>query len=401
MAAFYWIGGGANSNWNTVGNWSATSGGGSNGSTPSSTSDVIFDGAGAGGNTSSTISANITILSLTFTSGYTATVTVNATLTVAGNFTDHTAHSWAGSSNMTISATSTITSNGKIWPNGVTFTGTNTKTLSGNWVIGGTLTVNGTTTLNWTTNESLSCAGITMGGAGASSGTAKIILTGGTWSGTTVIQNNMDIQGNVTVSSGVAYNTGTLTSLSATVTTAGSTLTISASTTLNTAGVTWNNITIANTTTVTINSLLTLTGTLTLNQSAITFAGTAGFTTATLTELSQSSRTITFNDGVTYTITTALNAFNSRTGSILTFTSDDATNLAIFDVKQGCVCNVLANFTRIDASPGRPILSFNGTITGCKNVFAYTDVKWKPVRGAQRSQRRLQLSNKDKAVEYL
>src|ERR1041385_2611957 len=96
MAAFFYIHAGANTNFGTVNNWSATSGGGTNSATPSSTSDVTFDGAGANGNDACVVAANVTILSLTFTTGYTNTVTINTTftLTIAGNFTDRTNHTW-------------------------------------------------------------------------------------------------------------------------------------------------------------------------------------------------------------------------------------------------------------------------------------------------------------------
>lgn len=377
-ASRYWIGGGTTNAWNSspTTNWSATSGGTVRVAAPTSSDDVFFDGVGTNANTASTISATITVLSLTFTSGYTNTVTASATLTIAGNFTDNTAHSWAGSSSMTISATSTITSGGKTWPNGVTFSGTSTtKTLSGNWTISGALALSGTTalTLNWTTNETLSCVGITSTSPGVT-GTAKIILTGGTWSGSGAIQNNMDISGNVTVSGTVAYNTGTITYASGTPTTTGSTLIIAASTTLNTNGITWNNITISVNSTQTINSLLTVSGTLTINSGqSITFAGSSGFTVATFTCSNLSVNTHTFKAGVTYTITTALNAFTSRTGSILTFTSDDGTLTAALNLSQGASCNVLANFTRITNS-GRPIWTFNGTVTGCSGIFAFNDI---------------------------
>jgi hypothetical protein len=35
---------------------------------------------------------------------------------------------------------------------------------------------------------------------------------------------------------------------------------------------------------------------------------------------------------------------------------------------------VLSNFTRIDASNGRTIRSFNGTITDCLNIVGFTDI---------------------------
>lgn len=375
-ATRFWVGGGSSTNWNatTNTNWSATSGGSNNATVPGSSDDVTFNGVGGSSNGASICSATITVLSLTFTSGYTNTVTLNAVPTIAGNFTDNTAHSWAGSSSMTISAASTITSGGKTFPNNVSFTNTNTKTLSGNWTISGILTVSGATTLNWTTNEVLSLGGLTANNS--MSGTASITLTGGTWQSSGTISNNMSLAGNITVSGTVQYGTGTLTYTSGTVTTTSSTFLIAASTTFNTNGVTWNNLTISGSNTITINSLLSATGTLSIGSGiAVTFAGTAGFSVATLTFSSADARTMTLVNSVTYTVTTALNGFLSRNGSSLLITSDHATNKAILTLTNGATCNVLANFTRIDASAGRTIWTFNGTITSCNNINAFNDLK--------------------------
>lgn len=378
-ASRFWVGGGSNNQWNSTptSNFSATSGGSPGASNPSSSDDVKFDGVGANANGASTFTASTTILSLTF-SGYTNTITINTgqTITIAGNFTDDTNHGWTvtGSGKITISAASTITSGGKTFPGAVTFTNTNTKTLSGNWVISGLLTFSGATTLNWTTNESISCSGITA--TASCSGTAKIILTGGTWSGASVVSNNLDIQGNVTVSSSVFYQTGTLTYISGTVTTTGSTLNINANTTLNTNGITWANITVAAASTITLNSLLTVSGILSTSNIAVTWAGTDGWTCGTFnSDATTSGGNQTFANGKTYTITTALTGFKSRVGSILLFTSDHASNRAIIIRQNGATCNLLANLTRIDASGGMPLNAFNGTITDCINCHSFTDVE--------------------------
>lgn len=174
----------------------------------------------------------------------------------------------------------------------------------------------------------------------------------------------------------MGYQTGTLTYSSGTVTTSGSTLTIGAATTLNTNGISWNNITFSATATYTINSLLTVSGTITLSGGVNqTFAGTSGFTTATLTCSHTGASTITLKNSVTYTISGAFNAFVSRpTGPALIITSDDATLKATLTLNQGATCNVLANFTRIDASAGRTIFTFNGTLTSTINITAITDL---------------------------
>lgn len=91
-SACFWIGGGANANWNTTGNWSNTSGGASSGTTPATGDSICFDSANSG---ASTINASRSILSIntagTCTGGsasaYTGTITHSAavTLTVTGN----------------------------------------------------------------------------------------------------------------------------------------------------------------------------------------------------------------------------------------------------------------------------------------------------------------------------
>lgn len=301
---------------------------------------------------------------------------------------------------MAISAASTITSGGKTWPNGITFSNANIKTITGNWTITGALTISAATTI--TSASTITCGGLSLTSATTTSGTCEIILSGGTCAGSGTMQCNLTFAGNVTVSAGTFnYNTGTLKWSSGTITTTGSTLAIGASTTLNTSPISWNAIIIGTAgSTITINSLLTAT-TLTINNGiAIIFAGTSGFRVGTFTISENAARTHTFKNGVTYTITTAFNCFQSKMSTIVLITSDDATLKAIITLNQGATCNVLANFTRIDASAGRPILSFNGTITTCTNVFAYTDVQSPPSAFSRHFGRRKLIYNMAKTVVY-
>jgi hypothetical protein len=378
MAAFFWIHGGANANWNTVGNWSATSGGGSNAATPSITSDVTFDGVGTHGNEASIISAAQSVLTLTFTTGYTASVTINTAviLTIAGNFVDRTNHSWivSGTGSVTFSAACSITSNGQTLPAPVTFSGVFTKTLVGDWAITGLLTMaSGPVTINKTTAEVLSCAGWNVNSS--TTGNINITLTGGTWSGSSAntVSGIINLAGNVTISGGLVIGGCTVKYTSGTITSTSSTFTVSASTTFDTNGTTLNNITSTAAVTYTLNSTLTLNGTLNIGDANTTFAGTAGFVVSTLTCQSSTSRVITFVNTVTYTINTALNCFRGNIINITSFTSDHATNKAIIILSNGATCNVLASFTRIDASSGRAIYLFNGTVTTCNNVFSFND----------------------------
>ncbi len=383
MAARFWIGGGTNTNWNASPstNWAATSGGAVRVAAPGVTDDVTFDGAGANGNTASVVSASISCLSLTFTTGYTNTITINTavTLTVAGNFTDRTNHTWVvnGTGLMTISAASTITSNGKTFPGPINFSGSNTKTISGDWTITGILGIaTTTTTINKTTTEVISVGGFNV--AATVAGTINITLTGGTWTGganLNTISGTITLAGNVTINAAVIRISGcSLVYSSGTITTTSSTLQIDGSCTLNTSGVTWNNITIAATATVTINSLLLATGIMTVNNAvSATFAGTSVWTVATFTYSATTATTITLKNGSTYTITTTFNSFLGLVSTQPTFTSDDGTLKTILTLNPGATCNVLAKFTRIDASNGRAIHTFNGTITSCNNIFSITD----------------------------
>jgi len=66
----YWIGT-INNNWNSNGNWSATSGGAGGASTPTSADVAIFDG---NGNINCTINTNINVLGFQILSGYASTV---------------------------------------------------------------------------------------------------------------------------------------------------------------------------------------------------------------------------------------------------------------------------------------------------------------------------------------
>jgi hypothetical protein len=368
MAARFWRGTG-DGNWGSTGNWSATSGGATGASVPTIADDVTFD---ASGNNNCTINASArSCLSLTITSGFTATITHSQVLTVAGNVTFGANYTIAGSSSMTISAASTITSNGKTWPNNMTWSGGDTKTLVGNLVIGGSISLPTSASLNKTTSETFTCSGINI--AANLSGTADIYLVGGTWTNGGITNNNLFLQGNITVNSIVNYGTGTLKYISGTITTTSSTLQLNSSCTIDTTGMSWNNVS-ANSSviTVTLNSLLTASGTLTLQNT--TFTGTTGFTVGTLTTLNFTNFTVTLKESITYTVTSSLSAFASRVGSILLFTSSHASNKAILTLQNGANCNCLASFTRIDASGGRPIRTFMGTITDCNNIERCDDL---------------------------
>jgi hypothetical protein len=300
-ASRYWVGGGSSANWNATGNtnWSATSGGSNNASVPGVTDDVTFNGVGATANTNSTISAIITVLSFTSTAGYTATITRSATLGVAGNVTIHKNTVWASTGGMSISAASTITANGfsagdTFWNQAMTFVGFNTKTLvsaSNDIKITGNLTLLSTSIINRTTNETLTLSNFNLGNS--VSGTAKIVLVGGTWSGSFAVSNNLDLAGNITIGTVVSYNTGTLTYVSGTIDTSTNSTTLNlASCTINTpsTNVTWYNITIglgtytlsANLANSNLLTLSTVSGNSVINGFSISSAGSISIPNITI-----------------------------------------------------------------------------------------------------------------------
>jgi hypothetical protein len=295
----------------------------------------------------------------------------------------------------TVTVTGKMTINGSVTikANAVTFNniegGQNLSasiTLTEDLHVGATLSsfVVGTTGLviNKTASEKVFCNGITCGVN--MTGTADIELDSGTWSDTGGgggVSNNLTLVGGaITISGTVLYNTGTLTYTSGTITTTSSTLSLLGTCTLNTNGITWNNVTLTNTTgkTYTINSLLSISATLTIgNGATTTFAGSSGFTAATVTCVVTTAITVNFKESVTYTITASFSCFKSRTGSIVLFTSSHASTKAniLMPNNGNNNCNLLASFTRIDASGGRTINTFNGTITDCTNIQSYTDRK--------------------------
>ncbi len=374
-ASRFWVGGGATANWNATSNtnWSATSGGSNNATVPGSSDDVTFNSSG---NSSSTISAIITILSFTVVSGYTSTITHNAVLTVAGSVTLVTGYTIAGSSNMTISAASTITTNTKVWPNGMLFSGANTKTLGDNLSITGLLTISTSSNTVITSNILTVAGGLNL--ASSISGTVAFVLTGGTLSSSQGFSaTSFTITGTVNISGSPTFSNTTLdvSGVTALTQTAGQTITWggTALTYVGSVNATIANLLIGGTCNPTLNtSPLLVSGTLSTSGGGQTWAGNVGFVVGTFAPGATSVSTMTFQNSITYRTTTAFTSNTSRIGSILTITSNHATLRANFTLDYGATCNVLGHFIRIDASAGRTIWSFNGTITDSPNIKTFT-----------------------------
>lgn len=236
--------------------------------------------------------------------------------------------------------------------------------------ISDTNTINGSS-YRLTINTSLNITGTN----GVITGNAPIYFSGSaSWSAGTdlnILRNPVYIDGNLTIPGTVYYSSGTITYLSGTPNITG-TPTIVNSCGMNTSGMVWNRLAVSGGT-VTPTSVLDVT-TLILTGTC-TFAGSVGWRADIVSCPVTSAITVSLKDGVTYEINDEFNCYNSRIGSIVLFTSSSATIKAIMKLPNPSICNVLANFTRIDASLGRSITAFAGTITDCINVVSYTDYK--------------------------
>jgi len=303
------------------------------------------------------------------TLGSSISVTGNTVTYVSGTITNTGSTLTIGSSEVSLDT------DGMAWNN---VSATTDILLISDCLIDGVFTTTSTAlAINKTATETLTAAGGIAINV-ATSGDAKVILTGGTWSGSsaTGIANDIDLQGNVTISTNVYYRTGILTYVSGTITTTSSTLNLTDNCTLNTDGMSWNNITLSNTTakTYTISSLLSVLDTFTIGTGATTtFAGTAGWTAATVTNASTGATTVNFKEAITYTITTSLDAHTTRNGSSLLLTSSHASTKAKIVMTNPSTCNLLADLTRIDASGGRTLNSFGGVVTDCINCRQFFD----------------------------
>lgn len=322
MADRYWVAGGTG-NYNSTTNWSATSGGSSGASVPTSADNVFFNASSGAGTATVNVTSNCANLNLT---GFTGTIVFNANLALngtafnlgTGGYTISTPSTFG----LALNASMTITSNGTTWTGrifvgGVTITLADNLTVSGTWGYSatGTSTVNGNT-LNISGN-------LTHSNTATATGTTAIVFDGtGTWSHTStgVLRNNVTINtvGTLTIGTNIYYNTGTLTYTAGTVTTTGSTLNIAASTTLNTNGITWNNITTSGTTTITLSSNLTLTGTLSITSGTLSFTLGGNSLVSTNANLTLSTSTFTMPANQTFKslTTSGLPTINTNTLTI-------------------------------------------------------------------------------------
>jgi hypothetical protein len=285
---------------------------------------------------------------------------------------------------LTIAGASTLTSGGFTWPGSLKLSVAGNVVLSGNWINTGLVTYTAATNLNVTTAETLTTnGGLTMTSASGTTPTATIIIggSGGVWSGSTALSNNLTFNcTTATISGTVAYKLGTMLYTAGTITTTSSTLNIvvggGSTTTLNTNGITWNDINSTfNNAIVALGSNLTCTGTLILQLSQ-TFSGAFDISCGTLYYLSSSSSsTFTLVAGRTLTITTGLRLASDITlTNPLTITSSSSTNFIYQGNLASCrVAGVV--FTNINASGSAQGIDnwYGGTLTGTTNITNRTN----------------------------
>jgi hypothetical protein len=106
---------------------------------------------------------------------------------------------------------------------------------------------------------------------------------------------------------------------------------------------------------------LTILGTLSLSGSA-TFAGTDGWTCGTLSLTAAGTFTITLQNSITYTTTTAAILTGGTNAARYTMTSNSGTVRAIWTLENGASQSLIyVQGTRIDSSSGQTIYPFGVT----------------------------------------
>ena len=366
---------------NTGGNWNSTATW-TGGVVPISGDSIAFTA------TSGNLTVNVNTASLSgvnFTN-YVGTITFNNTINTSGFLNLGTGgYTQAGASGVVLNGPTTLTSGGVTWSNILTFGGTSaTYTLADNWTVTGAITFQGVgvTTL---TNNTLNINGdLTQTSSGSYSGTTAIVFGGtGTWSNssTSVLRNNTTINGTLTISGTVRYDTGTLTYTSGIVDTTGSTLNIATNTTLNTNGITWNNITTTAVAVITLGSNLTLTGTLTISGGTTSFVLGGNSLVSTNANLTMGATgTFTMPTNQTFKTLTILGSSNINTNT-LTITEDltinnnvsGTTTIVYGGTGTWTALNSLSYITNaltIDTPSGT--LTISGTVYKQSGLFTYT-----------------------------
>lgn len=376
MAARYWVTGGNGLTSSTT-NWSTTSGGASGASVPGAADDAIFD---SNSGTGTVTMLTTTWLSVNFT-GFTGTFAGTGALTIAGGnvtFGSGMTITWTG--NLLFSAGgSTITANGKsitgliIITTG--FASGGTITLSGNFQCGGLQHINiaGTVNIDGGNLILAQTSGTILSSSSGRlfAGTSTIVLAGTGSIATGGISNNVTINtlGTITQTSTITISGGTWTYTAGTWNPNGIAMQINGNCTLNLAGMTIFQLTLLTNNTVTITSLLTITSNILISTTIFEFAGTSGFTVPLIrTSQNASGRTIGLAAGVEYFITTEIRMNSGAPTSKNNFVSLTAGVKALLTYSGSILYLAQCNFTYINASNGKTIWTYDGTISNSDNI---------------------------------
>lgn len=297
MAARFFVVGGVDTNWSTVGNWSLTSGGAGGQAVPAATDDVTLDASSGSACVLNTATAKVA-KSIDLTN-FTGTLTSNVTLSVSGSVTLGTNVTFAGASAWILLATGTLRSNGKTFAQPLTFNFAGTYTLFDDWTVTGLITFSLTATFSGAHN--ISCGAMTVGGttltvtlSGNITGTGLLTISTGTTctfagsfalhfdaaslvgANTIVIAADVTIDNLTSVITGAVVLNGAFNWKTAGLTT---TAALSGTTTVVFAGTgTWTGAAGALSNSVTINTA----GTLTLSGTVLYLAGTITWTAGTV-----------------------------------------------------------------------------------------------------------------------
>ena len=359
MAARFLVAGG-DGNWGSINNWSATSGGASGASAPTSADDVTFD-TNSGSQNITLNTSTRSCKTLTVTSGYTGTMIMTNGLNVSGSVTLGANMGISGSGALAVIATATLTSNGKTWPNALTLNFNVTYTLADNWTASGLVTIGATSATTTLNGFTLYCgAGLTFQTTtGTNTGTTAIVMNGtGTYNGGTngTISLNIEINtaGTITLGTNLRQGGGSLKYTAGTVVSTGSTLTLTAAST------------------ITCNASGMSFGTISITAGNQTFNGTNGFTAASWSQLA-AGLTHTFTSGNTYNITNSF-IITATSASKCTLQSSSASSSFFLNHTGATQALAYCNATDVNSSSGRAIYSFGGALTRTQNWSTGTSI---------------------------
>lgn len=363
----------AGGNWNTIGTWSSTSSAGaSSGTIPTATDDVIFDAGSTGAvvvnHATQCVAKTLTCQSasniITFSASCNAIISGNVTF-FAGMGAN-----LSGTGTLDMKAAGALNMAGNTFPGNLRFISAVTYTISTAATVTGLVSFTAACRLNYTTakaTDTLTCNGGAYSSAQVLTGTAKLVLGGGTLStsaANTYINNDVDLAGTITIgtyyacggSNTTAYVSGTVDT-----STNSSTIYIVGNHTLNTptANMSWYNLSCSFSGTLTLTSSITITNTLATAGGALAIA-TSDITTKNLNtsggNITGAGRTITmtgsggtWSSAGTYSVATNLTINSTsttisgtvtyRTGTLLYTAGAVTTTGSTLSINLSCTLN--------------------------------------------------------------